>query len=57
MEVNVGFSCQVRVAQKQLRLTVSVDPAVPEELQGDPNRIQQCLLNLGNPDAQPQLKP
>ena len=47
-EVDVGFSCQVRAAQKQLRLTVSVDPAVPEELHGDPNRIQQCLLNLGN---------
>ena len=55
--MNVGFSCQVKVRQKQLRFTFSVDPAVPEELYGDPNRIQQCLLNLGNPDAQPQLKP
>ena len=45
--MNVGFSYQVRVAQKQLSLTFSVDPAVPEELYGDPNRIQQCLLNLG----------
>ena len=47
VEVNVGFSCQVRVAQKQLSLTFSVDPAVPEELRGDSSRIQQCLLNLG----------
>ena len=45
--VYVVFSCQVRVAQKQLSLTFSVDPAVPEGLYGDPNRIQQCLLNLG----------
>jgi signal transduction histidine kinase/CheY-like chemotaxis protein len=32
---------------KQLELTVSIDPRVPERVRGDPGRLRQVLLNLG----------
>lgn len=37
---------QVRAAQKQLVLNWEVASGVPEGLLGDPNRLQQCILNL-----------
>lgn len=34
--------------EKQLEFIVSIDPAIPEELIGDPSRLHQVLLNLLN---------
>ena len=36
------------VAEKGLALTTEVDPRLPESLTGDPNRLQQILINLVN---------
>ncbi len=36
----------VRAAEKGLRLDVSLDPSLPQIVQGDPNRLRQVLLNL-----------
>jgi signal transduction histidine kinase/DNA-binding NarL/FixJ family response regulator len=35
-----------RAAAKQLALSVSIDPALPKFLHGDPTRLRQILLNL-----------
>ncbi|MGH8174716.1 MAG: two-component regulator propeller domain-containing protein [Steroidobacter sp.] len=35
-----------QAASKQLELIVNVDPALPERVLGDPQRLRQCLLNL-----------
>ena len=37
---------EVRARQKGLRLRVSLDPAIPKRLRGDPHRLRQVLLNL-----------
>jgi two-component system sensor histidine kinase/response regulator len=36
----------VKAAEKGLRLSLATDPATPEQLVGDPHRLQQILLNL-----------
>lgn len=38
----------VKAQDKKLLVTHSVDEAIPAGLRGDPNRLQQILLNLGN---------
>ena len=38
----------VQAAAKQVELMVNVDPAVPERIIGDPQRLRQILLNLGS---------
>ncbi len=35
-----------RAADKQLALSIQIDPAIPEEAKGDPDRLGQVLLNL-----------
>ncbi len=39
---------RVKAAEKNLILTHAVDDEVPDNLCGDPNRLRQILLNLGN---------
>ncbi len=36
----------LRANQKNLELLCEVDPAVPESVRGDPNRLRQILINL-----------
>ncbi len=36
----------VRAAQKELELTCRIDPQLPDELIGDPNRLRQIIVNL-----------
>ena len=36
----------IRAHQKKLELSVSIPPELPEELEGDANRLRQILLNL-----------
>ena len=38
----------IQAHAKGLELIISVDPLVPERLVGDPGRVRQVLLNLGN---------
>ncbi len=37
-----------QIAEKDLAMSVSVDPAAPADLIGDPTRLKQILLNLAN---------
>ncbi len=43
---SVVASLSARAEAKKLGLAASVHPAVPQELHGDPNRLQQVLVNL-----------
>ncbi|BBN83205.1 hypothetical protein PA25_31900 [Pseudoalteromonas sp. A25] len=38
----------VKAQEKGLKMSVSLDPQIPEQLYGDPLRISQVLLNLGS---------
>ena len=40
-------SLQVRAAQKDLDFMWEVESDVPQELVGDPSRLQQIVINLG----------
>ena len=43
---HVGGICAVAARGKGLELSITVDPEVPFELVGDPQRLQQVLVNL-----------
>ena len=43
---NVGALFADRVARKNLQLSLTVDPEIPEWVQGDPHRLNQVLINL-----------
>jgi two-component system sensor histidine kinase/response regulator len=42
----VGHMLALQAAAKQLELIVDIDAALPTRVQGDPQRIRQCLINL-----------
>jgi len=43
---NVGGLFSERMARQSLPLAVTVDPGVPDWIQGDPHRLNQVLINL-----------
>ena len=43
---HVRSMVQHRIEEKQLRLTIDVDPALPALCMGDPLRVEQIVLNL-----------
>ena len=45
---NLQDIIQMQAAQKNLMLTLDIDPAIPPWLRGDPLRLGQVLLNLSN---------
>ena len=44
----IGELLGTAAEKKGLKLTVSIDPATPVLMRGDPGKIRQVLLNLGN---------
>src|SRR5690606_4073064 len=44
---DVGRVLALQAHRKGLELAVNIDPALPDAVKGDPNRIRQILLNLG----------
>lgn len=47
VETAVGFYA-IQAARKELKLTSSIDPAIPSDLVGDPHRLGEVLGNLLN---------
>lgn len=43
---DVASTLAFQAAEKKLELIIDVDPAVPERVAGDPQRLRQCLINL-----------
>ena len=43
---DIGMAMAVHAAAKDLELIVNVDPAVPDRVLGDPQRLRQVLTNL-----------
>src|SRR5690606_15692084 len=44
---DVGRVLALQAHRKGLELAVNIDPALPDAVKGDPNRIRQIRLNLG----------
>ena len=44
---DVGRVLALQAHRKGLELALNIDPALPDAVKGDPNRIRQILLNLG----------
>jgi PAS domain S-box-containing protein len=44
---DVGRVLALQAHRKGLELALNIDPALPDSVKGDPNRIRQILLNLG----------
>ena len=44
---DVGRVLALQAHSKGLELALNIDPALPDAVKGDPNRIRQILLNLG----------
>ncbi len=45
---DVGRVLALQAHRKGLELALNIDPSLPDSVKGDPNRIRQILLNLGN---------
>jgi PAS domain S-box-containing protein len=45
---DVGRMLALHAHRKGLELALNIDPSLPDSVKGDPNRIRQILLNLGN---------
>ncbi|WP_421847875.1 response regulator [Marinomonas sp.] len=45
---NVTHVLELKVEEKGLELIIDIDPDIPEKVIGDPTRLRQILLNLGN---------